>query len=611
MFAHPLALFALLAVPAVLALHLYRRRFERQEVSALFLWQSAEHAAVAGRQREPLRASLSFWCELLAAALLALACAAPRAACVASPSEHLVVVLDSSASMGARAEGASARERAVAHVRGLVDALPSGSRVTLVRSGPRPSLLAGPAAFPAEARAALEDWQPLCAHHDLGPAVGLALQFALDARVVLVSDHFEPERWPAEIELASVGRPLDNWAVTHASRARERDESGVEHERLFLTLSSFAAQARTLSLRVLAGAQELAQERRELAPLARAHFAFRLAEGCGPVEVRIDGDALTLDNAVLLAPVPARTLGLCATLDEAELVALGLSASGPRNIARWLALVPHSVEAASPAAAHLLLAHAPLAGPANWTIVLEPLGTERSDLIGPFLADRAHALLDGTTLEGSVWSVDPQLTLAGTPLVSAGNQALLTEERLGERRHWRLALDPTRSSLQRSPDWPILLANMAELRRAALPGPERTNLTVGEPFVYRPGTELTGVERTEAVSYTLSGPLDSAEASTRAVPALEQVRVDDLERPGLYRLSFADTSVAEFAVAFADAAESDLRQATRGTRASSREAARVESELSWVELALILGALALALLDWFALARLAAWSRID
>jgi hypothetical protein len=337
--------------------------------------------------------------------------------------------------------------------------------------------------------------------------VALKLQFAGDARVTLVTDHYEPENWPDTIEVVSVGRPLDNWALTRATRTRERAGDGRETEKVFVTLASFAAavhasahaSTHATTLRVVAAGKELARQVESIEPGKRAHFAFALPEGTGPVEVRIDADGLALDDAVLLAPPPDRTLALFSTLDGDELRALGLAAPGEPGAARWLALVPRSVAVDSPAAAHLVIGHAAVDAPAAWTLVLERLGSERRDLVGPFLADRASALLDGTTLEGSVWSVDPALDLSGTPLVSAGNEPILTEERIlaggGERVTWHLDLDPARSSLQRSPDWPILLANMAELRRAALPGPERTNLGVGERFVDRPGNELAGADR--------------------------------------------------------------------------------------------------------------------
>jgi hypothetical protein len=312
--------------------------------------------------------------------------------------------------------------------------------------------------------------------------------------------------------------------------------------------------------------------------------------------------ATLADDAVLLAPPPRRTLALATELASEELEALGL-ADPAGGLGRWLALVEHSLAAPSPAAAHLVLAHAPSVAPQAWTLVLPPLGAERRDLIGPFLADRTSGLLEGTTLEGSVWSVDPALALPGVPVVSAGNDSIFSEQRLGARTDWHLNLDPARSSLQRSPDWPILLVNLAERRREALPGAVRTNLGVGERFVYRPGDELAGLARGERLEYELVGPLATPEEARRAVPALEEVVVDGLEEPGLYRLEFRGQPVAEFAVHFADAAESDLRALAPGERVSELAAASLTAELSGLELAGIVVVLALVALDWWALAR--------
>jgi hypothetical protein len=203
-----------------------------------------------------------------------------------------------------------------------------------------------------------------------------------------------------------------------------------------------------------------------------------------------------------------------------------------------------------------------------------------------------------------VWSVDPELVLPGAPLISAGNLALLTEERGGGRVLWHINLDPLRSSLQRSPDWPILLANLAELRREELPGPARTNVHVGESLNYRPGAEATRVERTEdsaPLLYTLLGPIGTPEQREREVAALEQVVIDGLEEPGLYELRFGAERVAQFALSFADAAESDLSTALAGRREATLGNANVESALSWIEVLLLALTAAALLLDWFVL----------
>ena len=71
MFLHPLGLLALLGVPAVVLLHLFRRRFQPHRVSALFLWIDDDENVMAGRRRERLRTNASFWLATLAALLAA------------------------------------------------------------------------------------------------------------------------------------------------------------------------------------------------------------------------------------------------------------------------------------------------------------------------------------------------------------------------------------------------------------------------------------------------------------------------------------------------------------------------------------------------------------
>lgn len=604
MFAYPLGLLALLAVPGVIALHLYRRRFEPRQASGLFLWHVEDRQPVAGRKREPLVRSVSFWCELLAALALALAFSGPRSSCSASEAEHLVVVLDSSASLGAMVEGRSVRERALEVVRERIDALPRGSRVTLVRSGPRPMLVAGPAAFPGEARERLAEWKPLAARHDLQPALALGLELSGGGRVVVVSDQFEPESFPQTVELVSVGEPADNWAIVHAVRSREaRADAGVV-EKAFLSLASYARAPKELTLVVTTAGGELLRRKVDIGARDRAHLSFELPAGTGLIEVRIDDDALALDNRVSLVPPAPRTLALHSTLGDEWDRALGLSAPGDPNLERWLALVPQSTAAGSLDGAHLVLSQGDELGRASWNLAFEPLGAARKDLIGPFLAERGHRALQGVTLEGLVWSADPDLALPGAPLVSAGNLALLTEERAGARVLWHINLDPLRSSIQRSPDWPILLANLAELRREELPGPERTNVHVGESLKYRPGAESARVERKDDATpllYTLRGPLGTPEEREREVAALEQVVVDGLEEPGLYELHFGAERVAQFALSFADAAESDLSTALAGRREATLGNASVESALSWIEVLLLALTATALIVDWFVL----------
>ena len=100
-FVNPWGLLALLAVPAIIVIHLYQRRFPTLVVTGLHLWSVETRPSLPGRRREKLPVSTSLILECLAATLLALLLAGPRIG-EANRVPHLVVVLDDSASMSAR-----------------------------------------------------------------------------------------------------------------------------------------------------------------------------------------------------------------------------------------------------------------------------------------------------------------------------------------------------------------------------------------------------------------------------------------------------------------------------------------------------------------------------
>lgn len=611
MFAAPWGLLALLAIPAIVGLHLYRRRFQPRVVSAVFLWLDADRTPLAGRKREKLRSSISLWAECAAAAFFALALAGLRG-CGNQPGEHLVAVLDASASMGAHARTETLAERALTRLRERIDALPRGSRVTVVESGVHPRVLAGPAAFPAEALEKLGRYAPRAQRHELTSAVAFALQVSGGSSVLVLTDHDEADRFPPEVELASVGEPLDNVAFTHATRQRAREKDGAPHERVFLAIENLSDHPRRASFTLETVDAPLARltEPRELELAAREKRAltFELPVDTGAVVARLGDDALAIDNTVWLAPIPPRTLGLATTLDEDEARALGLMSGGagsapnaPRSrIDRWLAIVGEATEAASAEVAHVVIGREIAGGPSAWSLSIEATSAnagERKDWIGPFLIEKRHPLLEGVTLDGVVWSADPTLALEGIPLVAAGNVPLLVEDERAGRRLVRLDLDPSRSTLARSPDWPILLSNFCELRRQALPGPERTNLAVGDSLTYRCGGAID-----EALG-NLVFAREDGEGEARSWQVRPTVLIDEIDVPGMYRLKQNERELARIAVSFHDAAESDLSALKSSERPATTSNATLAAGAAWLETVLLaLAALAIAI-DWWWLAR--------
>src|SRR5580698_5989367 len=124
-FANPWGLLGLLAVPAILILHSYYRRFPPLLIGGLHLWGVQAQVRQAGRRRERLPITASLLLELLAAAALSLVLAQPHVA-ESRRVEHLVIVLDNSASMQARPPGGkSFREAGVEEIESRFKGLPA------------------------------------------------------------------------------------------------------------------------------------------------------------------------------------------------------------------------------------------------------------------------------------------------------------------------------------------------------------------------------------------------------------------------------------------------------------------------------------------------------
>jgi hypothetical protein len=151
-------------------------------------------------------------------------------------------------------------------------------------------------------------------------------------------------------------------------------------------------------------------------------------------------------------------------------------------------------------------------------------------------------------------------------------------------------LDLERTNLVRSPDWPIFVSNIVELRRQYLAGPERWNYRSGEWVRVRLGRDPTGPLR-----YRL-GELE------RDLPASRQFEFLAPEPGGLLQIFEGDSALYEIGVNFLDERESDLRggrTADTGTLADvaglRAESGPASDPLFWILLTM---AAAAVLVNW-------------
>jgi hypothetical protein len=586
-FAAPLGLIALLAIPAIVAIHLLRRRFPPRPIAGLFLWKALHDVPDGGRRVDRLPLSLSLLLECLAALALALIIAGATLSS-SSESEHLVVLLDDSVSMTAiDAAGESARDRAVRRVAEEVARLGPRGRITLVRSGERPAVLAGPAAFSAEAGPALQGWTPLARQHSLSAGLRLARELSGGPGGLLTLSDRAPDATaerlgPGEAWVA-LGVPLANVGIVDADRSAAPDGGGT----LSLTLRNHSDSPASRVMRVTTGDREIAA-RTLTVPAGTSSVTLPLPARLPPLRVSLSGDALDADNTVtLVEPRP-------------RIVAVENRLTGERGSAaldRAIAAVSGTARAEADAG-HLAFvdaADSPAARAGRWQVRFGPLastppaGGGPADLIGPFVLEKRHPLLQGVTLGGVVWTGVVPLDRGGLhPVASAGDRTLIgtAPAAAGVDPAVVFNLDLARTNLIRSPDWPILISNLVEMRRRELPGPERWNYRAGELVRIRLDPQSAQTIRLRM------GALERTFAASRLVEFVAPAP------GGLAQVLAGDQVLFDIGINMLEEHEGDLRAATTrslGTLGSSGER-RLESgpafdPLFWVLLAVCAAAI--------------------
>src|SRR5262245_26489286 len=110
-FANPAGLWALLGVPAIVAIHFLQQRARVARTSTWFLIEKLAPDSARGRSWERLRTSRTFWFQIVAVILAAWVLAEPRWV-RAESAQTVVMVFDASASMDAfRTDALAAAER--------------------------------------------------------------------------------------------------------------------------------------------------------------------------------------------------------------------------------------------------------------------------------------------------------------------------------------------------------------------------------------------------------------------------------------------------------------------------------------------------------------------
>lgn len=557
-------LWALLGLPAVVAIHFLQRRNRRVPATTLFLLDQMKRESRTGNRFERLRTSIPFWLQLLMALLLTWLLVQPRWL-KQDAVQRIAIVMDTSASMQAFREPAL---QAAGDVLGLLEGGPlARAELTLLSSDAEaPSLYHGTQR--GELRQALADWDPLLGVHDFTPALRIARGLVgAKGVVVLVTDHPPPVPPLFGAQVISVGETTDN--VGWAGVTMEEKEGQWIWQAL---VKNYSTRVQERQWQAVAG--EAASPPR---PLKIAPGETQTLSGPFPpaevkdLTLRLTADALELDDALpLVRPLP-KVLALC-PLD----VVPGKATSS--DLTELFSRHAHVRMVAVPGESDLVAA---ILTP-DFALPEQRHGCffqARADAAAPFLkgsiVPEPHPLVEGLNWQGLLVResrILPRQAQDRVLLWQGERPLLMLRQMPSGGRQLICQFDLDTSNARKLPAFAVLLHRFLENLRTDKIAPEAANFDVRQRLV------IAHQSGPEAAPLTLVMPQTAGTAALeQSVPPAQARLLRAPSRPGHFVVKQGGAVLLTGATHFSDTREADLTQAKPFNELDQIKAAQVET----------------------------------
>ncbi len=291
-FTTPLALLGLLFVPVVIAMYLLKLRRDEAVVPSTLLWTRLVSDVEANAPWQKLRRSLLLLLQILLVIVLALVAARPFLERPAGLARDIVLVVDTSASMGASDvlpdRLTAAKAAAIDALRGL----PTGGKVSVIAADSSARIVVNESTDQGRIRDAIQGIAVSSSRGDLGDALELASKLAArsgDAQVLVATDAALATpvsgRVSAPVKVLPVGRDRKNQAIV--ALAVRPGPSGVTRS-VFISIANLDLER--VSRRIELWGDERVLEVRDvtLEPQTRADVIIDdVQDGIRAIEVRL------------------------------------------------------------------------------------------------------------------------------------------------------------------------------------------------------------------------------------------------------------------------------------------------------------------------------------
>ena len=549
MFANPFGLLALLAIPAVLAIHFLQRKSISLPVSTLFLLARTQREATSGRRFERLIPSVPLWMQILGILLLTWFLVEPRFQKENSV-QRVAVVFDSSASMTVfKKEAVAALRDKLPDLQGSANAmeltlLPSTQGADRIYSGTSVEELV----------VALENISPTGGLTDPSYALRLARSIVSNDGVVIYLTDTPAEMLPYDSRLIAVGKPTPNVGFTGISF---EDKQGTLTWQAIIRNYGDEATKRSWSLVTSEGATEP----REFQIGAKAFVTLQAAFPSGAENVRLvlTPDDFTLDDTLpMVAPQPKELALFTATSPAFR----GLT----DKLLRSLQSTRASIDAAS---SDLVIASYdpldPVLPDTNAILFVEDPTSVGKYLKGGILAE-AHPLMDGLNWQALL--VRETLELPRQPndrvLLWQEKRPLIFLRENGGKRILCFNFDLRLSNATQQPAFIVMLHRFAESLRESKVAPQALNLETGQQIRIATGPGPVDVSASDVEGNKVALPSANRAPSQPGFVTITQEGENGFQLGGVAGSEEGKVPLLTAAVHFADTREADLSACAAG-----------------------------------------------
>ena len=602
-FANPAGFWALLGIPAIIAIHFLQRQSKVLTISTLFLVQQLTRESVRGRKLERIRNSVPLWLQMLMVIGLTWILVQPRWIRPESV-QRIAVVLDSSASMSVFKEELKRYLRS--ELTSFATTVNRTEYVVLDSAITDLSLYNGDDL--STMLATLDDWHPHSGAHDFSEGLRIARSLVGgEGMVILATDHLV-ETLPFNTKLLAVGEPRDNvgfagFSVTELDDGRPAWRSVVRN---------YSDKQQTRSWVLTTGTQRSSARDITLEPGQSRTLEGAFPEGATEVTLRLETDAFALDDRLPLVLPREKPLSL-ARLTPPELeetIDQVISSLGS------VSLIDPDADTETPQSPDLYLYSYDPLNPSllqgNALVLLEQVTLPNRYMTGRIAAEN-HPLITGLNWQGLIArrspGVPPRET--DTVLLWQDNRALIFLRTEGGQRQLFLNFELATSNAANLPAFVVMMHRFVETLREEKVAPMSENYETGQPLDLAVQTSTMPAEGKEKapqpppLQYRFISLASDSDASTTTVeetfPLTQVGLLRAPEEPGFFQIAQGEQVLLTAAAAFADTREADLSDAQSRNDLSNLSASVIEqhseSDSHWQ--IWLLAILIVMLICWF------------